>query len=91
MKRAVEIRIFGKVFNVGFRRYVHRYAIENNIAGYVENELVTGSVHIIAQGEDHDLDAFFALCKHGTPYSVVERVEVAEVNLIDFVCFEQKR
>lgn len=91
MKRSVEIRIYGKVFNVGFRRYVHRYALENNIVGYVENEWATGSVHIVAQGEDSDLDEFVALCKHGTPYSIVDRVEISDTSSGDFVCFEQRR
>jgi len=91
MRRCVEIRIYGRVFNVGFRRYVHRYAIDNNISGFVENELATGAVHVVAQGEDSDIECFIALCKHGTPYSIVSRVEINETNPRDFSCFEQIR
>ena len=55
--KAYSIRIYGRVFNVGFRRYVHRYA--------------DGSVHIEAEGEEADLTRFTILCGEGTPYSRV--------------------
>ncbi len=51
MKRACSIRIYGHVFNVGFRRYVHRYAAETNVCGYVENDLADQCVHIEAEGK----------------------------------------
>lgn len=91
MARTVEMRIYGRVFSVGFRRYVHRYALENRIVGFVENEVSTGSVHIVAEGEDDNLDAFVALCSHGTPYSIVTRVEVSETNPRHFESFGQIR
>ena len=91
MARNVEMRIYGRVFNVGFRRYVHRYAIENKINGYVENELQTGSVHIVAEGEDSNLDVFVALCSHGTPYSIVTKVEIHETDFRHFDGFAQIR
>ena len=62
MTKAYEIRIYGRVFNVGFRRYVHRYAIANNIVGFVENDYGNACVHIEAEGEEQDLDRFTLLC-----------------------------
>ena len=91
MVRTVEIRIYGKVFNVGFRRYVHRYAIENRINGFVENDLESGSVHIVAEGEADNLDNFVALCAHGTPYSIVTKVEMHERGSRHFDGFAQMR
>lgn len=91
MARAVEMRIYGKVFNVGFRRYVHRYAIEYGIKGFVENELSTESVHVVAEGDSTALDLFAALCSHGTPYSIVTRVEICETLPRHFEGFEQIR
>ena len=38
MTKAYSIRIYGRVFNVGFRRYVHRYGLQCNVVGYVEND-----------------------------------------------------
>ena len=82
MTKAYEIRIYGRVFNVGFRRYVYRYATANNIVGYVENDRADESVHIIAEGEEKDLDHFSILCGEGTPYSLVTnmKVEAREVS-----------
>ena len=71
MITAYSIRIYGRVFNVGFRRYVHRYALQCNIKGYVENDHSDGSVHIEAEGEEEDLARFTILCGEGTPYSNV--------------------
>jgi acylphosphatase len=69
--KAYSIRIYGRVFNVGFRRYVHRYALQCNVVGYVENDHADGSVHIEAEGEEADLTRFTILCGEGTPYSRV--------------------
>lgn len=69
--KAYSIRIYGRVFNVGFRRYVHRYALQCNVNGFVENDHSDGSVHIEAEGEEDDLTRFSILCGEGTPYSRV--------------------
>ncbi len=52
MTKAYDIRIYGRVFNVGFRRYVHRYGLQCNLVGYVENDHADSSVHIEAEGEE---------------------------------------
>ena len=74
--KAYSIRIYGRVFNVGFRRYVHRYAIQYNIKGFVENDHVDGCVHIEAEGEEDDLVKFSILCGEGTPYSKVLDIKI---------------
>lgn len=78
--KAYSIRIYGRVFNVGFRRYVHRYALQCNIKGYVENDHSDGSVHIEAEGEEEDLTRFTILCGEGTPYSTIidMKIEASE-------------
>ena len=91
MIKSVEIRIYGKVYNVGFRRYVHRYAVDNGVMGYVENERQTGSVHIVAEGDSESLERFVALCSHGTPYSIVTKVDVDEIEPRHYDSFEQIR
>ena len=68
MIKAYDIRIYGRVFNVGFRRYVHRYGLQCNLTGYVENDYADDSVHVVAEGEEKDLDQFTLLCGEGTPY-----------------------
>mgnify|MGYP003342605623 FL=1 len=76
MTQTYDIRIYGRVFNVGFRRYVHRYAVECNIVGYVENDHADNSVHIVAEGEEKDLNRFSILCGEGTPYSIVTNMKI---------------
>ncbi len=76
MTQAYDIRIYGRVFNVGFRRYVHRYAVECNIVGYVENDHANDCVHIVAEGEESDLNRFAILCGEGTPYSIVIDIKI---------------
>ena len=79
MIRAYDIRIYGHVFNVGFRRYVHRYALQCNVVGYVENSNVDDCVHIEAEGEEKDLDRFILLCGEGTPYSYITDMKIEAV------------
>ena len=83
MTKAYEIRIYGRVFNVGFRRYVHRYALQCNVNGYVENDHADGSVHIEAEGEEKDLDHFTLLCGEGTPYSLITDMKIKAIATID--------
>ena len=82
MIKAYDIRIYGRVFNVGFRRYVHRYGLQCNVVGYVENDRADGSVHIEVEGEEADLDHFTLLCGEGTPYSYIVDMKVEAVEAI---------
>jgi len=79
MTKAYEIRIYGRVFNVGFRRYVHRYGLQCNVVGYVENDHADGSVHIEVEGEEKDLDRFTLFCGEGTPYSYITDMKIDAV------------
>lgn len=76
MRKAYSIRIYGHVFNVGFRRYVHRYGLQCNVKGYVENDYADDCVHIEAEGEEADLDCFTLLCGEGTPYSFISDMKI---------------
>ena len=56
MTKAYSIRIYGRVFNVGFRRYVHRYGLQCHLVGYVENDHADECVHIEAEGEEAEYE-----------------------------------
>ena len=89
---AYSIRIYGRVFNVGFRRYVHRYALQCDVKGYVENDWSDGSVHIEAEGEEDDLVRFSILCGEGTPYSHVTDIKIeAKKPMNQFIDFQEIR
>ena len=79
MTKAYDIRIYGRVFNVGFRRYVHRYGLQCNVKGFVENDRADGSVHIVAEGEENNLERFTLLCGEGTPYSYIVDMKIEAV------------
>ena len=83
MTKAYDIRIYGRVFNVGFRRYVHRYAVDCNLKGYVENDHADGSVHIVAEGEEKDLERFTLLCGEGTPYSFITNMKIDGISVME--------
>ena len=90
--KAYSIRIYGRVFNVGFRRYVHRYAVDFNIKGYVENDHADECVHIEAEGEEPDLVRFSILCGEGTPYSKVVDMKIeAKEATGKYIDFQQIR
>ena len=92
MIKAYSIRIYGRVFNVGFRRYVHRYALQCNVNGYVENDHAEDCVHIEAEGEEQDLDRFTLLCGEGTPYSFITDMKIDAVRVTGkYTDFQQIR
>ena len=76
MTKAYDIRIYGRVFNVGFRRYVHRYGLQCNVVGYVENDYGDECVHIVAEGDEKNLERFTLLCGEGTPYSFITDMKI---------------
>lgn len=81
MTKAYDIRIYGRVFNVGFRRYVHRYAVACNMKGFVENDYADDCVHIEAEGDEKDLDRFTLLCSEGTPYSLITDMKIKTIHV----------
>ena len=83
MTKAYDIKIYGHVFNVGFRRYVHRYGLQCNVVGYVENDYADDCVHIVAEGEETDLERFTLLCGEGTPYSYIVDMKIEAVEPTD--------
>jgi len=62
-KRAVMVRVVGRVQRVGYRRFVLDAAQEIGVSGYVRNER-DGAVTIMAQGEDEQLEAFLEKIKN---------------------------
>lgn len=60
--KAYEIRVYGRVQRVGFRRYVLDYAQEYGLKGFVEN-LKDGSVYIFVQGDKKILEKFLEVVK----------------------------
>lgn len=76
----------GKVQGVGFRKYIKKMALGNNIDGFVRN-LNSGDVEIYLAATDNDLDKLIDQCRKGNGRSMVEEVIVNESNRIVFEGF----
>jgi len=72
MKKHVNIRVTGRVQNVGFRLAAQKAASERHVSGFVRNE-PDGSVYIEAEGDDDDVDNFIKWCHHGPSWARVRR------------------
>lgn len=83
----VNLKIYGQVQGVFFRRSAKLEAERLGIAGWVRNE-PDGSVGIMAQGDKKVVDKFIRWCKRGPPFAKVEKVDVSwEKDLHDFENF----
>ncbi|MEM4393239.1 MAG: acylphosphatase, partial [Candidatus Nitrosocaldus sp.] len=63
MNMRYTVTIHGRVQGVGFRPFVYRIAIANNLKGYVRN-MGDGSVEIVVEGYEHDLEEFIHALRH---------------------------
>ena len=75
MKKRVAVLMFGLVQGVGFRFWVERQAKMFSIVGWVKN-LYNGSVKIVAEGEEEDLQKLIDLCYTGSESTSVSNIKV---------------
>lgn len=76
MQKQAVIQVFGQVQGVSFRYSTQQKAEELNLAGWVKNE-PNGSVKIVAEGEEKDLNKLIEWCKGGEGgFAKVAKVEV---------------
>jgi len=66
--------VSGIVQGVGFRYFVLRSALENNLVGWVRNKY-DGRVEILAEGELNDLNRFLVALRQGPRSSQVTNVD----------------
>jgi len=75
MKKQVIIKVFGQVQGVFFRSETAEQAEQFGLFGWVRNEQ-DGSVKIIAEGEEKNLEKLIKFCKDGPKFAKVEKIEV---------------
>lgn len=68
-------KIYGRVQGVGFRYFAEKNALKLNILGYAKN-LEDGTVEIIAQGREEDLQKFIEQLKIGPFLAKVEKIDI---------------
>jgi len=76
--------IFGRVHGVYYRKSVSQAAMKKQIRGYVKN-LPDGTVEVIAELIDDDLEDFLQLLREGSLLSHVEDISYELVDDADLV------
>ncbi len=72
---AIQVHITGLVQGVGFRPFIYRLAIKNQIAGWVKN--TTNGVHIQAVGKWDHLNCFVReIPRYAPPVAEISNVEI---------------
>jgi len=77
MLKAFQVRVYGRVQRVGYRRFVLDSAQELGLSGHVKNER-DGSVTIFAQGDEAILEKFVEMLKSPPPPAYVKSIDVRE-------------
>ena len=81
-----KFRIYGQVQGVGFRFFTRRKAIQLNLTGSVRN-LADGSVEVVAQGEEAQINLLRNWLAQGSKSAVVKRVVSMDCPERDFFDF----
>lgn len=74
-EKRIEMKITGFVQGVFLRQGVKAEAERLGLTGWVRNE-PDGSVRVVAEGSDEDLQKFAEWCRKGTEFARVEKVEI---------------
>jgi acylphosphatase len=81
------IHIFGHVQGVFFRVHAKELAEKLGITGYIRNE-PDGSVHVVAEGKEPQLDTFVEWCRKGPPAAKVSRIQTHKGEAEGYLDFE---
>jgi len=77
--KRVHIRLGGIVQGVGMRFYIKNHARRIGIRGYVRN-LADGSVEVVAEGRESQVDLFIETIKEDTP-GRIDEMNVEDLSL----------
>ncbi len=90
MRKTYEIKVYGRVQGVNFRRSAAFRAKLLGVVGFVRNE-PDGSVFVEAEGDDVALQKFLNWCKKGSLIARVDRIDVEEISGKDYSEFRIER
>ena len=77
--KTVHVKIYGRVQGVWFRDSTQQEAQKLGVFGWVKNT-IDGCVEAVFQGEDSKVLDLIDWCHKGSPLSIVEQVEVKDIN-----------
>jgi len=75
--------IFGKVQGVFYRKFVSQAMMKKQYKGYIQN-LDDGTVEVVAEVFDDDLDTFMGILNEGSLLSLVEKIQYEIINDAEF-------
>jgi acylphosphatase len=75
--KQIHVIVKGRVQGVGFRYFSQMKAVQYGVRGWVRN-CADGSVEMVAQGTEEQLQSFLEDIKKGNPFSIVEEIVVNE-------------
>ncbi|MCL4404307.1 acylphosphatase [Patescibacteria group bacterium] len=90
MQKTYEIKIYGRVQGVNFRRTAAWRARMFGVVGFVRNE-PDGSVFVEAEGDEECLGKFLAWCRKGSLLAKVERIDVSGIETKNYKEFKIQR
>jgi acylphosphatase len=86
--KQVRTIVSGRVQGVWFRARTRDKAVALGVTGFVRN-LPDGTVEIVAQGEESQIDALMSWARQGPPMAEVSGLKVDEIpNDADYSSFE---
>ncbi len=75
--RRVRIKVYGKVQGVFFRYSAKELADRLGVKGFAKNNF-DGTVEVLAEGNDTEVNQIVEFCKQGPEMSRVEKIELKE-------------
>ena len=75
--------IFGRVQGVYYRKSVSQNMMKKQFKGYIQN-LPDGTVEVVAEVFDDELDTFIEILKEGSPLSTVEDIQYEIIHDAEF-------
>ncbi|MBA1421355.1 MAG: acylphosphatase [Epsilonproteobacteria bacterium] len=75
--------IFGRVQGVYYRKSVSQAMMKKQFKGYIQN-LSDGTVEVVAEVFDDELDTFIQILKEGSPLSNVDDIQYTIINDAQF-------
>ncbi len=87
MKKAVILKISGRVQRVSFRYHTRKTAQDLQISGFVKNES-DGSVYVEAEAEEELLDRFILWCHKGPNWARVDHINIQQSQVLGYEGFD---
>jgi len=84
--KTYRVIVYGRVQGVGFRAFIYKQAQNLLLKGYVKN-MSNGTVQIVLQGPEKQINQLVELAKDGPSLSNVTNIKITEEDMEAFTDF----